>query len=71
MPIFLRITPALSYTGTFKVQKGQAKREGIDLEAIKQAGSDDRLFWLPPGATSYEPFTKERSESLHAGAVRL
>ena len=49
VPLFLRISSELSYTGTFKIQKGQAKREGVDLDLIEQAGSKDKLYWLPPG----------------------
>lgn len=71
VPLFLRITPALSYTGTFKVQKGQAKREGIDLELIEQSGSKDSVFWLPPGASSYQPFHKKDLDALRAGSVKL
>ena len=71
VPIFLRIAPELSYTGTFKVQKGQAKREGIDLDLIEQSGSKDRVFWLPPGSTTYKPFTRAELKSLRDGVVKL
>lgn len=69
VPIFLRIAPELKYTGTFKIQKGQAKREGIDLDLIEKTG--DRVFWLPPGATAYKPFTREDWASLKDGRVKL
>ena len=52
VPLFLRTKTALSYTGTFKIQKGQAKREGIDPEVKAKVASQDKLFWLPPGATA-------------------
>lgn len=71
VPLFLRVAPALAYTGTFKVQKGQAKREGVDVEAIEKAGSKDRLFWLPPGAKAYEPYGQKEWEALKAGQVKL
>lgn len=70
IPLFLRVGP-ISYTGTFKIQKGQAKREGVDLEAIEKSGSKDRLFWLPPGATSYVPYRREDWEALQSGKVKL
>jgi acyl-CoA synthetase (AMP-forming)/AMP-acid ligase II len=71
VPLFLRTKSALSYTGTFKIQKGQAKREGIDPEVIAKVASQDRLYWLPPGARAYQPFTNEDWTSLKSGDVKL
>lgn len=71
VPIFLRVTPQLAYTGTFKIQKGQAKREGADIDLIEQAGSKDRLFWLPPSAKSYMPYRREDWEALKSGRVKI
>lgn len=71
VPIFLRVADKLQYTGTFKIQKGTVKREGVDLDLIHQGGSGDRVYWLPPTATKYVPFTRENWEALKAGAVRL
>src|ERR1700753_2439154 len=44
VPIFLRLTSKLDYTGTLKLQKGRLKKEGIDPEIVEKAG--DKLFWL-------------------------
>lgn len=71
VPVFLRLTGALSYTGTFKIQKGQAKREGVDPELIKSGGSEDKIYWLPGGGTKYEPFRSKDWDVLKAGQVRL
>lgn len=71
VPIFLRISTSISYTGTMKIQKGQAKREGVDLDLIERSGSEDRVCWLPPGTTSYEPYRKEDWEALKSGRVKL
>ena len=71
VPIFLRLTGALQYTGTFKVQKGQAKREGIDLDLIGKSGSGDRVYWLPSDSKSYVPFRRKDWEALKSGQVRL
>ena len=71
VPIFLRMTGALQYTGTFKIQKGQAKREGVDLDLIEKSGSRDRVYWLPGDAKSYIPFRKKDWEALKRGQVRL
>lgn len=71
VPLFLRMAPQLSYTGTFKIQKGQAKREGVDLDVIEKAGSKDKLYWMPPGGSIYVPFRKEDWKALKAGDVKL
>ena len=71
VPLFLRVAPQISYTGTFKIQKGQAKREGVNLDLIEQSGSKDKLYWLPPGSTSYLPYRREDWEALQSGKVRL
>ncbi|SMR57628.1 unnamed protein product [Zymoseptoria tritici ST99CH_3D1] len=71
VPYFLRVAPQLSYTGTFKIQKGQAKREGVDLDLIEKSGSKDKVFWLPPGGTSYKPYTRADWEALKSGRVSM
>ncbi|KAK4616774.1 Very long-chain fatty acid transport protein [Fulvia fulva] len=71
VPYFLRVAPQLAYTGTFKIQKGQAKREGVDLDLIEKAGSKDKVFWLPPGAASYRPYTRDDWNALRTGKVML
>ncbi|KAF2403525.1 fatty-acyl-CoA synthase [Trichodelitschia bisporula] len=69
VPIFIRVTPALDYTGTLKMQKGRLKREGVDPAVVGAAG--DRLFWLPPGKDAYVPFGPAEWEALQAEKVRL
>lgn len=71
VPLFLRVTPQLQYTGTFKIQKGPAKREGVDLDLIEKSGSKDLVFWLPPNATAYQAYRREDWERLKAGEVKL
>lgn len=71
VPIFLRVADQLSYTGTFKIQKGQAKREGANIDLIKETGSKDKLFWLPPGGDSYVPYRAEDWEAIKNGKVQL
>ncbi|KAF2463380.1 long-chain fatty acid transporter-like protein [Lindgomyces ingoldianus] len=44
VPLFLRLTSALEYTGTLKIQKGRLKREGVDPDAVTGA---DKIYWLP------------------------
>ncbi|KAI1427197.1 fatty acid transporter [Xylaria sp. FL1777] len=71
VPLFLRVTKNLDYTGTHKLQKQKLRSEGIDVAAIKEASSDDQMYWLPPGSQAYVPFTEEDLEALKAGRVRL
>lgn len=68
VPIFLRVTPQLSYTGTMKLQKGTLRKEGVDLDNLK---GPDRLYWLPQDAKAYIPFQTEDWSKLKAGQARL
>ena len=67
VPIFLRLTPALQYTGTLKMQKGALRQQGIDLKLI----GADRLYWLQSDGKSYKQFTAQDFEDLKAGRARL
>lgn len=49
-PVFLRIQPQLDTTGTFKMVKGDLRKEAYDIERVS-----DPLFVLKPGAQVYEP----------------
>lgn len=71
VPIFIRVVPALEYTGTMKMQKGRLRSEGIDVAKIKDSSPDDRVFWLPPNAKKYVPYGPEEWEDVKAGRVKL
>ena len=68
IPLFLRITPALEYTGTLKVQKSRLKNEGIDLDKVT---GEDKIYWLPSRDDHYIPFRREDWEGIKDGTVRL
>ena len=68
VPLFLRVTPALEYTGTLKVQKGRLRNEGVDPDKVT---GDDKLYWLPPGSGSYTPFRRKDWEKIKDKSVRL
>lgn len=68
VPLFLRVTPALEYTGTLKIQKGRLKKEGVDPDKIT---GEDKLYWLPPGSDRYLPFAKKDWEAILEKRVRL
>jgi citronellyl-CoA synthetase len=50
-PLFLRITPELKVTGTFKFMKTSLRSEGYDPEKVK-----DPLYCLNPNKNEYELF---------------
>ncbi|KAJ0415705.1 hypothetical protein BJY00DRAFT_317637 [Aspergillus carlsbadensis] len=69
VPIFLRVTPALGYTSTMKMQKGKLRLEGCDVALVERAG--DKMYWLPPHGVCYVPFTAGDYQKLQGGEVRL
>lgn len=72
VPLFVRVVKGLEVTGTWKVQKGKLRAEGVDLDKISQGpNAQDKLFWLPPGGDSYVPFRKREWEELKGGRVKL
>ncbi|KAH7388864.1 long-chain fatty acid transporter-like protein [Pyrenochaeta sp. MPI-SDFR-AT-0127] len=68
VPLFLRVTPALEYTGTLKVQKGRLKSEGVDPDKVT---GTDRIYWLPPNSDRYLPFGRKDWEAIKNKSVRL
>ncbi|KAI0204144.1 fatty-acyl-CoA synthase [Astrocystis sublimbata] len=70
VPLFVRVTKSLDYTGTHKLQKQKLRSEGIDLTAIRKSG-DDLMYWLPPGSEAYVPFEQKDLNTIKAGNVRL
>ena len=53
-------------TGTYKLVKGDLRREGFDLDAV-----DDPLYVLKPETGSYEPLDAAYCEAIVAGRVRF
>ena len=49
-PVFLRLQPGLDVTGTFKMLKGNLKKEGYDPETVT-----DPLYVMKPGRTPTSP----------------
>jgi len=63
-PVFLRIQPELEVTGTFKLMKGDLRRDGYELSKI-----DDPLFVMKPGQTVYEPLDEPFLAQIRAGVA--
>jgi fatty-acyl-CoA synthase len=65
-PIFLRLSPRIEVTGTFKQRKLDLVREGFDPQGIA-----DPVFWLDPATGAYERLTPERHADIVEGRVKL
>ncbi len=61
-PVFLRIQRELDTTGTFKMVKGELRKEGYDLALV-----NDPLYVLKPRSDTYEPLDAEFAAILRAG----
>ena len=65
-PIFLRLSPRIEVTGTFKQRKVDLVREGMDPSAIS-----DPLYVLEGESGRYERLTPELYAEIVAGRVKL
>ncbi len=63
-PVFLRIQGDIDVTGTFKMVKGDLRKQGYDLEQI-----DDPVFVMKPGATVYETLDKDFAATIASGSA--
>jgi fatty-acyl-CoA synthase len=65
-PLFIRITPAIETTGTFKYRKIDLVRDGFDPAKIEQA-----LYFDHPNDHVYAPITPELYAQIQGGAFKL
>ncbi|MGQ0534052.1 MAG: long-chain-acyl-CoA synthetase [Caulobacteraceae bacterium] len=65
-PIFIRITPAIETTGTFKYRKVDLVRDGFDPAKVEQA-----LYFDHPGEHRYMRITPELHAQIQGGAFKL
>jgi len=63
-PVFLRILSEMDTTGTFKMVKGDLRKEAYDLEQVT-----DALYVMLPGATTYQPLDATTAETIRSGAA--
>lgn len=61
-PVFLRIQRELDTTGTFKLLKGELRKQAYDLQQV-----EDDLYVMKPGSKQYEPLDSAFAAMLHAG----
>ncbi|HKB97008.1 MAG TPA: long-chain-acyl-CoA synthetase [Rhizomicrobium sp.] len=65
-PIFLRLSPHIDVTGTFKQRKVDLVREGFDPAAIA-----DPLYFLDPASGKYERLTPQHYADIVEGRVKF
>jgi len=65
-PIFLRLSPRIDVTGTFKQRKVDVVREGFDPSAIA-----DPLYVMDHDTGGYERLTPERYANIIAGKIQF
>ncbi len=65
-PIFLRLSPRIEVTGTFKQRKVDLVRQGFDPAAIA-----DPLYFLEPDTGKYERLVPARYADIVEGRVKL
>uniref|UniRef100_A0A671R9D3 Very long-chain fatty acid transport protein n=1 Tax=Sinocyclocheilus anshuiensis TaxID=1608454 RepID=A0A671R9D3_9TELE len=65
-PIFLRISPCVDTTGTFKIQKTRLQREGYDPRL-----TTDQIYFLNSRAGRYELVTEELYNAFEEGRISL
>jgi citronellyl-CoA synthetase len=61
-PVFVRVLHEMETTGTFKMVKGDLRKENYDLEQVT-----DPLYVLKPRSQGYEPLDAEFAAMLRAG----
>ena len=63
-PVFLRIQKDFDLTGTFKLVKGDLKRESYNIEAIT-----DPVYVMKPRTSSYVPLDTDYLQTIRNGAA--
>jgi citronellyl-CoA synthetase len=61
-PVFIRVTNDIDVTGTFKMVKGELRKEGYDLDQVS-----DPIYVMKPGASTYEPLDLTFAATLASG----
>ncbi|MGH0165254.1 UNVERIFIED_CONTAM: hypothetical protein FKN15_077894 [Acipenser sinensis] len=65
-PVFLRISPEVATTGTFKIQKMRLQREGFDPRH-----SPDQIYFLNSRAGRYDPLDEGLHRAILEGRVSV
>ena len=65
-PYFLRLTPQLDMTGTYKLKKRDLQLQGFNLADIS-----DKIFFLDVKSSKYIPLDTELYSGICSGKVRI
>jgi len=65
-PIFLRLTPQMELTGTFKQRKVDLVKEGFDPRSVP-----DPLYVLDPQSLKYEPLDARKYDAIVRGGLKI
>lgn len=63
-PVFVRIQQHVSTTGTFKLVKGELRKQAYDMDEV-----DDDLYVMPARSKSYQKLDREYYKTLTTGAA--
>jgi citronellyl-CoA synthetase len=61
-PVFLRILPEMDTTGTFKMVKGDLRKQAYHFDMVS-----DKLYVMKPGSTVYEALDSDFIELMDRG----
>ena len=64
VPVFLRIDEDIDVTGTFKMLKGDLRKQGYDIEQIQGP-----VYVMKNGATSYEALQSDYVDALNSASA--
>ena len=62
VPVFVRIQPDIDVTGTFKMVKGDLRKQAYDIRQF-----DDPVYGLLPGNTEYQALDVEKLKTVEGG----
>jgi citronellyl-CoA synthetase len=63
-PVFIRVQGDIEVTGTFKLLKGDLRKQGYDPSQV-----DDKLYVMKPGSDRYQALTKAFYKTIKAGTA--
>jgi len=64
IPIFIRIKNELEFTGTHKLRKGNLRKQGFDINAIK-----DQMYFWDSVSKRYKIFDRDQHQNLMNGKL--
>ena len=64
VPVFIRVQPEIDVTGTFKMVKGDLRKEAYNIDQI-----EDPVFVMKPGDSGYTPLDESYLAELRGGTA--